>query len=289
MNHLYEESDIINVPFECFYYNTLYWQFSIRPHWHYYMEILLVLAGEAEIHVDNDIYRIRKGDMILFHPKSVHAIYRIDKEELACAVIKLDMNRITTSSNYVPRIKSIFKLAKRRKTDIFIEGKSVKEMGLEPIFHRCIYEMQTKNYGYDIIIQSQLCQMLIMILRYWQDRGFVVDSAAFAEDESLDIYSISQYIDENIDKNIRVSEVAESCGMSYSYFAKKFRMVYGKSCKEYIEEMRIYKVEELLVFTDFDMTYISQATGFSDCSHMIRCFKLHKGVTPKQFRMNLKI
>ena len=73
--------------------------------------------------------------------------------------------------------------------------------------------------------------------------------------------------------------------MSYSYFAKKFLSVYGKTCKEYIEELRLYKVEEFLMFTDFDMNYIAQETGFTDCSHMIKSFKKGREITPKQFRI----
>ena len=70
----------------------------------------------------------------------------------------------------------------------------------------------------------------------------------------------------------------------YSYLEKKFLSVYGKTCKEYIESMRLFKVEEFLLFTDFDLNYISQETGFSDCSHMIKSFRQSRGVTPKKFR-----
>ena len=53
---------------------------------------------------------------------------------------------------------------------------------------------------------------------------------------------------------------------------------------EYLEEMRVYKAEELLMFTDFDLTYIANECGYSDCSHLINSFKKHKNMTPKQFR-----
>ena len=64
-----------------------------------------------------------------------------------------------------------------------------------------------------------------------------------------------------------------------------FHDLYGQSCKEYIEFIRISKVKDLLLFTDFDLSYISQKTGFSDCSHLIRTFKKKTGITPKHFRM----
>lgn len=78
------------------------------------------------------------------------------------------------------------------------------------------------------------------------------------------------------------------CGMSYSYFAKLFRETYNQSCKEYIEFTRINKAADLLLFTNQDLTYISQETGFADCSHLIRTFKKWKGMTPKQWKKSLK-
>ena len=79
--------------------------------------------------------------------------------------------------------------------------------------------------------------------------------------------------------------LAKMCGMSYSYFARNFRLLYGRSCKDYIEFVRIRKVKDLLMYTELDLNYISQETGFSDCSHLIRVFKQFEGTTPKQFRI----
>ena len=49
--------------------------------------------------------------------------------------------------------------------------------------------------------------------------------------------------------------------------------------------VRLQKAEDLLQFTDFDLTYISQETGFCDCSHFIKAFKQKYGVTPRKYRM----
>ena len=72
--------------------------------------------------------------------------------------------------------------------------------------------------------------------------------------------------------------------MSYPYFAKCFRELYGQSCKKYIEFIRMCKAEDLLISTGLDLNYISQETGFSDCSHFIKALKQKNGVTPKQYR-----
>ena len=158
-----------------------------------------------------------------------------------------------------------------------------KKMGVNDIFSRCFNEMEQKEYGFNQLIRAKINELLLEIIRHWNSQGFVIDNTSYTPDD-YDIYTITEFIGKNLHTNIQVPEIAKACNMSYSYFAKKFPAVYGKTCKEYIEEMRLYKVEEYLLFTDFDLNYIAQETGFSDCSHMIKSFKKLRGVTPKKYR-----
>ncbi len=288
MHLLFEESDLINVPVECFYFNTDKEVFPVKPHWHYYMEIIYMLEGDAEMHSGNDIYTITEGDMILFYPQSVHSIYKANSSYINYAVFKLDINRMNITANYSPKLRSIFRYAQKENADIVFPSSLTKMFHAEEIFRNCILEKNAQRYGFDLVIRSDIYKLLIGILRTWLSKGFVIGNDVYAQDSIYDIYSITEYIDNHMNTNLKVSEIADVCGMSYSYFAKKFPLVYGKSCKEYIEEMRIYKAEEFLIFTDFDLTYISQEIGFSDCSHLINSFKKVMGITPKQFRLKYK-
>ena len=102
--------------------------------------------------------------------------------------------------------------------------------------------------------------------------------------DNYSIRNIIEYIDEHSGDNIPVSELAKMCNMSYSYFAKEFKSMYGQSCKEYIEFIKLSKAENLLLFTNSDLNFISEETGFADCSHFIRVFKRRYGMTPKKYR-----
>ncbi len=285
MYSLFEESDLFNIPVECFYFDTKIDDFPIRPHWHYYMEIIYMLEGTAEMHDGNNIYNLACGEMIIFDSQTVHSIYSVDGGHLRYAVFKLDINRMTVTANYSPKLRSIFKHARSKSMDIHFTKEQTGAINAEEIFHRCILEQNAQKYGYDLVVRSEIYRLLIGVLRCWQDEGFVVENKVFDEDNVFDIYSVTEYIDVNLNSNIKVSDIAKICGMSYSHFAKKFQETYRLSCKAYIEEIRIYKVEEFLIFTDFDLTYISQECGFTDCSHMIKSFKRTKGITPKQYRI----
>ena len=283
MHYLFEESDYLNTPVECFYYSAADEDFPVRPHWHYFMEIIYVMKGTAEMYDGDNCYAMKSGDMIIFHPKSVHSIYSSDPHTLEYAVMKFDINRLNMTSSYAPKFRSIFRSAEKKGMNVFFSAQEAKGVG--EIFRQCIDEMQTQKYGFDLIIQTRIYELLLRVIRMWQDHGFCVDSSTFEDDSKYDIFNITEYIDRHMSDGLKISEIAKECGMSYSYFAKKFLSVYGQTCKEYIESMRLFKVEEFLIFTDFDLNYISQETGYSDCSHMIKSFKRKKGITPKQFRM----
>lgn len=285
MHFLFEESDILNTPVECFIFDTTRNAFPIKPHWHYFIEIIYMLEGTAQMNADMESFIAAKGDMVVFHSQSIHSIYPADSNPIRYSVLKFDINTLNLTSVYIPKLRSIFKSAYKKKCPVFFPARITERFSFGGIFKSCIEEMENRRYGFDLIIKSKLYELILNIIRYWQENGFVVESEVFAEEDELDIASITEYIDEHLSDGISVSEAAEKCKLSYSCFAKKFSTHYGMSCKEYIELMRIYKVEEMLLFTDFDLSFIAQETGFCDCSHMIKSFKAHRNVTPKQFRI----
>lgn len=288
MYYLFEESDSLNTPVECFEYDAAKNCFPVKQHWHYFVELIYMLDGSAEMYANGDKFLLSEGDMIVFHPKTVHSICAVDNVMPRYAVLKFDINRMTQTASYAPKFRSIFKTAEKNGMNVFFDSEQTAEYNMGKCFESCIKEMNTQQYGYDLAIQNNIYMLLVSIVRVWTKSGFVVNNETFAEDERYDIFNITEFIDENMTNSIKVSDIAARCNMSYSYFAKQFVSVYGKSCKEYIEMMRIYKAEEYLMFTDFDLNYISQETGFSDCSHLIKSFKHFRGTTPKQFRLQHK-
>jgi hypothetical protein len=107
MNQLFEYGDIINNPIECFFYDSEKQMYPVQPHWHYYMEIIYMLEGNANITVDASSYRLFPGDMILFHPQMVHSI---DSEApVHYAVLKFDVNIMNVFPNSSLKFRYIFR------------------------------------------------------------------------------------------------------------------------------------------------------------------------------------
>lgn len=286
MQYLFESSDSLNAPYEGFLFDTRIHGFPIRPHWHYFMEILYILEGSAYIDCNNDTYILEPGDLILFHPKDIHSIYTSTNLPLKYYVIKFDINRITSSSTYAPRFRTIFHNARGLAcAPIHLPDDIIRSTLIPRLVADYVVELQKKDYGYDMVANAQLCALLTTVLRLWQQNGFDVEKATSGGEPLDTIYTITDYIDKHSSESLKVEDIARLCNMSYSYFAKTFREIYGQSCKEFIEFIRVCKVEDFLLFTDYDLNYISQETGFSDCSHLIKTFRKLRGITPKQYKL----
>ncbi len=285
MHYLFEYGDILNSPYEAFIFDTAIHSFPIRQHWHYYMEILFMLDGTALVSCGHKEYILHPGDMISLPPKELHAIYATSNERLRYYVVKFDLNRFHENSSLAPQLKSVVLQALTDEhTSIYFPAAQMRKYPIEGYIRSCSNEYEQKAYGYYTAMHASLTCLLLAMVRIWRSHGFVPSKIA-AEPTCHSIDTITEYIDAHSNQPLRVEDLAVRCNMSYSFFAKKFKQLYGRSCKEYIEYIRVTKAEDLLLFTDYDLAYISQETGFSDCSHMIKTFRKYKNITPKQFRM----
>ncbi|MFT3950983.1 MAG: AraC family transcriptional regulator [Oscillospiraceae bacterium] len=288
MYTLFEESDRLNSPVECFVFDTRREKFPVRPHWHYFIELIYVYQGTVRITAGAESYTLAPDEMAVFHPKVIHSIENAENCDVPpiYAVMKFDINRLRMTSDYAPKLREIFREAEKHPcASILISAAQNREIGTELLIKSCIKEMSARDYGYGTVLDSQLYVLLTQILRVWRRTGFVVMPAPYKVNENDSIYTITEYIDAHSSENLKVSELAKKCGMSYSYFAKCFRDLYKQSCKNFINFIRVSKACDYLMFTSFDMSYIGQETGFSDCSHFVKTFHTIKGITPKQFRL----
>ena len=287
MYYLYENHDILNAPYEAFLFNTVKEEFPVKPHWHYFVEILYMIDGTAFIEVNHQEFYVSEGDLVLFHAGDIHAIYSATGRNLQYLVLKFDCNRLSVSSSYTPKLSAILQYARKfEQVSSLFPATRIQNFPIRERFETCIQEINRKGYGYDVRVHAEISSLLIEIVRLWQEDGLSMQElfSVCAETEAS-IHNITEYIDRHASEALKVTDLADMCHMSYSHFAKCFKELYGRSCKDYLELIKIEKGEGLLLFTDSSLSQISQELGFSDCSHFIRIFRKWKKTTPGQYRL----
>ena len=92
-----------------------------------------------------------------------------------------------------------------------------------------------------------------------------------------------EYIQQNYDKNISREDVAKAVFFSTQYFSRNFKLYTGKSCNEYLLEVRMEKAKEMLYENKYKIYEIAKMVGYENTKYFFRLFKLYTGYTPKEY------
>ena len=94
MQYLFEYCDKLKSPYEAFFYDSSCMPFPIRSHWHYFMEMILMVEGTGLIDCNGRTYVVEPGDLMIFPPEALHAVYTATNFDLKYEVIKFDISKL---------------------------------------------------------------------------------------------------------------------------------------------------------------------------------------------------
>ena len=94
---------------------------------------------------------------------------------------------------------------------------------------------------------------------------------------------VLDYMNEHLDRNLSLSELAKVVHLSSYHFAHLFKQSMGISPHQYHIQCRIERAKELLFRRDATIKDIAQVVGFSSQGHLNYHFKRLTGMTPKNF------
>lgn len=102
------------------------------------------------------------------------------------------------------------------------------------------------------------------------------------------IEDLKFYIDNNFEKDIKLSDLADQLYITEQYLSRVFKEQNGIGISEYLIKRRLSKVRQLLLETEDSITDIAFSAGFSNINSFNRIFKKYQGMTPSQYRYEAK-
>ncbi|WP_158232459.1 AraC family transcriptional regulator [Sporosarcina sp. P13] len=101
------------------------------------------------------------------------------------------------------------------------------------------------------------------------------------------VNEVIQYINQNVEKQLIVEEIAKRFNVSTSHLSRIFREYTSVTLVEFIMIRKIEEVQYYLRFTDQKIAEIAGKFHFCNQSYFTRVFKKYTGVTPMRFRKDL--
>jgi AraC family transcriptional regulator len=144
-------------------------------------------------------------------------------------------------------------------------------------------ELQEENLGGRLYIESLTNIFAVHLLRQYsvfQPRLAIYEGGL----PERQLVKVIEYINEYLEQDIRLSDLAQLLGMSQFHFSYLFKRSLGKSPYQYLLRQRIERAKQLLKQTDKSIIDIAFLCGFNSHSHLSKQFRQLTGMTPKAYR-----
>ena len=255
------------------WYSDVPWQYEL--HDHSAVEILLTLEGSVTYTVDDIVYQVRKGEVLIIPPDMQHALSMGEESSRYLFLFEpegiLSMRDIKTLTPYFHRP---FHLRDGSEAHVRIRELLLK---IRDAYEKRELMWNTVCYSYLLRVYAILGQ------RYLNGvRNRIPDGGRIVESEV--ITASMTYINNHYKQDLSLEDVAEFAGFSRYYFSRSFKKQTGYSFKDYLCEKRLQVATDLLIRTDKSMKDVAAESGFGSVATFNRVFREKKGCTPTQFR-----
>lgn len=237
-------------------YNAyIYTDTCYHSHFHGNYELIFVIEGEARLTLGGEDYPLQTGELLLISPYTVHG-FDIRDARVWVGVF---------SDEY---IASFAAAHAQTQFSRFRCDDSTTVLLKEQLF----FEGQPDHY-------------LCMALLYAVCNACIKNAAPLQirSDAGL-IRRITDYVSQNLDNDLSLTDLADHLGYEYHYFSAVFHRCFGIHFKKFLNLYRVEKACALLHSKESDVTEICRACGFSGLRNFNRVFKEISGMTPTEYR-----
>lgn len=249
--------------FQCYISHNL----TYPSHLHKQLELIYVLHGNVQVTINDVTLDLLPGDISIAFPNTIHSISTADRSDILLIIF----------DSYL------------------VEDYSSRLMNYKPTFPFMRSENQHQDISYCIqnlmkinmlsINYTLLKSYLTIILCHLLDK---LELAEMRHDDIDLVQQVLEYIDNHYTETITLDSMATNLNASKFYLSRIFSNKLKTTFNQYLNNRRVQLARHLLISTELSITEISYQAGFDSTRTFYRVFKDQSGVTPKEYRINLK-
>ena len=248
---------------------------------HDFLEIAYVLSGEGKYRIDDRIYDVREGDLVIINSGVMHQALFCPQVEVPTTEFFVGFSNIRISgcpANYMPLPNG----------ECVLHTTGELSQRLFRLCSSMEAENAVRRQGRYFMLKSYLIQMLLLVIREQcepmeRPRGCDFETA----NRKYVVDKIVEYIEDHYNEKISLDQIAENMYLSPFYISRIFKSETGSAPIRRLINIRLEKAKELLTeagYPDgFSMTIM---VGYDDAYHFSKLFKKRYGVSPSQVRRN---
>ena len=250
-------------------FNDAHWSYPYHVHKED-TELIYFSNGKADYQINNEVFKVKKGDLLIVNKGSIHSIASDSKDPISCwtcGIMNFKLSNSLSPEVFLPMNKKPHMKAGNQENLIY------------DIFNALEY-FSKQDTTYSLSICNSLANALANIYFNIFENAVV---ETFNQKNTF-VQDILFYINENYSQPISLKKLSEKFHMSSDHISHKFQEIYGISPINYTIDRRISEAKWKLINTKDSLVSISLQVGYENTSHFSNLFLKRVGYPPLVYR-----
>lgn len=255
------------LPSDAGFYPQAQWHYVERPEGTPQLVLIHCLQGEGWLEMGASRWRVQPGQAIAILPGEAHAYGASTDNPWTIYWVHMAGSKAG-------------RVARMLGVEI---GKPVINPGFDPALpplYEAIISQLTRGYAAAILLDASL-SLGRLVARLALDAARPEGGGASV---SARVERTLTLMEQNLDGQVRVADLAGNANMSPSHFAAVFKRKTGFSVLDYFVRLKMQRAGYLLDSTTLSIKVISAELGFDDPLYFSRCFRRVHNCSPTDYR-----
>lgn len=248
-------------------------------HCHDHGEIAFVLSGTGKYRIEDEIYTVQEGDLLIFNPGVRHQAMVCPESETPTTEFfvgysDLKLQGLPANALPVPEGEYMLHTAGELRQRLFKICSSMEA------------EKAVCKQGKYFMLKAYMIQILLLAIREQCEPMEKLQGCAFESvNRKYVVEQMLNYFEDHYSEKISLDQIAENMYLSPFYISKIFKSETGDTPIRHLINIRLEKAKELLEGgCDGSIQEVAASVGYDDAYHFSKLFKKHFGISPSQVR-----
>ena len=255
------------------WYSDIPWRYE--THDHSAVEILLTLEGMVTYTIEDKIYQVRKGEILIVPPDTLHSLTMGEGSSRYLFLFESDA---------IMTMRDIKSMATYFHKPFHLRDGSDAHVRIRELLLRAREAYEKRELMWNTMCYSCILRVYATLGQRYLSGIKPRTGDNMRNMDSEVINAVMTYINNHYREELSLEDVAKFAGFSRYYFSRSFKRQTGYSFKDYLCQKRLQVAMDLLIRTNRSMRDVAIESGFGSVATFNRVFREKKGCTPTQYR-----
>lgn len=251
-------------------------QAETATHYHQNPEMFYVLRGNLDIKIDDKMYKMQSGDIVLINANKRHTV--IGNEELLGARFEIDFHLL---AEYMGSMQLLFWCNT-------VADRNHAYSNLRRLLDRILTRYFEKDDKSALYLNALYFETLYVLTSNFLVKADDVRLNLEDSQDRMRIRQIQNYVQANYQSQISLNDLADRLYLSNAYLFKYIKKNLGMTFMEYLNNVRLFHAVDELMYSDKNLTHIAYDNGFPTSASFTKAFREIYNESPSEYRKKIQ-